>query len=324
VLTSLSGGLLGLLDRRFVLSAWLPALLLWGGLGALAVTGVGWPHAARWWLHQPGQFQVTLLAIALAWVTFCAYLLAALVPALIRAGEGYWPRWLSWLSRRCRGRHLHRRTAMQNDVAVFGRWHADYPLQPTAVMPTRLGNILRAAEDHALDRYGINAIVVWPRLYVLLPSQFTAAIAAAKTPLDLMAAIGALAVAFTAAGTAIAIAMLPWYAALACAGGGLVVACLAYAGAVQAARPYAQLIRAAFDVHRGLLLDAAGLRRPRTYQDERLQWQQLSHLWLQGAPDGPEGAALLGYPGDEPASVPSPQGLRRFLRGGNGKATPTR
>jgi hypothetical protein len=309
----MSGGLLGLLDRRFALSAWLPAVLLWGGLGALAVTGLGWPRAARWWLHQPGQFQVTLLALGLAWVTFSAYLLAALVPAFIRAGEGYWPGWLSRLSRWSRGRHLRRHAAMRNDAAVFGHLHADYPLRTASVMPTRLGNILRAAEDHALDRYDIDAIVVWPRLYVLLPGQFTAAIAAAKTPLDLMAVIGALAVAFTAAGTAIAAAMLPWYAVLACASGGLAIACLAYAGAVRAARPYAQLIRAAFDVHRGLLLDAAGLRRPRTYQDERRQWRQLCHLWLQGTPEGPEGAALLGYPGAEPDAAPPPRGLRRFL-----------
>jgi hypothetical protein len=88
---------------------------------------------------------------------------------------------------------------------------------------------------------------------------------------------------------------------------------------VQAARPYAQLIRAAFDVHRGLLLDAAGLSRPHSYQEERRQWQQISHLWLQGTPEGPEGAALLGYPAAEPAAVP-PRGLRRFLRGLSGKA----
>lgn len=300
MLTSLSGGLLGLLDRRFVLSAWLPAMLLWGGLGTLVATGVGWPTAVHWWLSQPGQFQVVLLVVALAWITFWAYLVAALIPAFIRSGEGYWPRWLSWLAAWRRSRHLARQAALGKDAAAFARWHADYPLRAANVRPTRLGNILRAAEDHALDRYGINAIVVWPRLYVLLPDQFTAAMAAAKTPLDLMAVIGALAAAFTVAGTTIAAIMLPWYAALACAAGGLLVACLAYAGAIQAARPYAQLIRAGFDVHRGLVLDTIGLRRPRTYGEERSQWQQLSHLWLQGAPEGPAGASLLGYPGLPP------------------------
>jgi hypothetical protein len=320
MLTSLGGGLLGLLDRRFVLSAWLPAMLLLGGLGALVVTGIGWSTSVHWWLTRPGQFQVVLFVLALAWVTFCAYLIAALVPAFIRIGEGYWPRWLSWLAGWCRNRQLVRQTELGKDAAAFGRWHADYPLRSGSVMPTRLGNILRAAEDHALDRYGINAIVVWPRLYVLLPDQFTAAMAAAKTPLDLMAVIGALATVFTVAGTTIAAIMLPWYTALACGVGGLLVGLLAYAGAVQAARPYAQLVRSGFDVHRGLLLDAAGLRRPRTYGEERKQWEQISHLWLQGTPEGPAGASLLGYPGlpptdSAPPSVPAATpGGWHFLR----------
>jgi hypothetical protein len=297
MLTSVTGGLFGLLDRRFLLSAWLPAMLLWGGLGALVVTGTGWLAAVHWWLRQPGQFQGVLLVAALAWVTFWSYLVAALTPAFIRIGEGYWPGCLARLADSGRTRHQGRQATLGKDVAAFARWHADYPLRAADVMPTRLGNILRAAEDHALDRYGINAIVVWPRLYVLLPDRFTIVLAAAKTPIDLMAVIGTLAAAFTVAGTTIAAIMLPWFVALACFVGGLLVVRLAYEGAVQAARPYAELVRAGFDVHRGLLLDAMDMRRPRSYGEERGQWRQLSHLWLQGAPEGAAGASLLGYAG---------------------------
>jgi hypothetical protein len=39
---------------------------------------------------------------------------------------------------------------------------------------------------------------------------------------------------------------------------------------------------------RGLLLDAAGLSRPQSYGDERRQWEQISHLWYQGAPRVPQ------------------------------------
>ena len=42
----------------------------------------------------------------------------------------------------------------------------------TDIMPTRLGNVLKASEVYAYDRYLIEAITVWPRLFSLLPSGF--------------------------------------------------------------------------------------------------------------------------------------------------------
>ena len=318
MLTSLTGGLLGLLERRFVLTAWLPALLWWGILGALILTGVGWSPATEWWLRQPAQFQVTLAVLALALVTFSACLVAALVPLFIRVGEGYWPSRSSRLYRWRQGKHRQRQAAM-SDPEVFARRYSDYPLRNDRVLPTRLGNILRAAEDHAVERYEINAIIVWPRLYVLLPDAFVAAIAASKTPLDLMSVIGAMASAFAVVGTIVSAFLLPWYAIVACFGGSVLVMWLAYQGAVQAARPYAQLIRAAFDVHRGLLLDATGLSRPQSYGDERRQWEQISHLWYQGAPAGPAGADLLGYPASKTTGRSPVRWPLRRTRSGNGR-----
>ena len=299
MLTSLGSGLMGLFGRRFLITAWLPSLLYWGGFGSLVITGIGWHRATGWWLRQPTEFKVVLAGLALAWITFFAYLLAAWIPLAIRLGEGYWPRrrpW-SWLQRRRRDKYAARLKSMGPDPGTFARRYIDYPAREDRVMPTRLGNILRSAEDHAVERYQINSVVVWPRLYVLLPDRFIAAVAAAKTPLDLMAGLAALGWLFAVSGTAVAAASLPWYAAVACFAGGMLVAWLGYVGAVQAARPYGQLIRAAFDVHRGLLLDAMQWTRPPSYAAERRQWEQISHLWYQGAPEGAAGAALLGYPG---------------------------
>lgn len=299
MLTSLGGGLLSFFSRRFTLTIWLPSLLFWSGITSLAVTGTGWGRAAGWWLRQPGEFKIVLTGLALAWITFCAYLLAALLPSLVKMAEGYWPRWWpwAWLARCRREAHVTRHTTMQQDPAELARLYLDYPLRESRVMPTRLGNILRSAEDHALDRYKINSVIVWPRLYMLLPDRFVAAIAAARTPLDLMTALAALATLFAASGAIVSAFLLPWYAPLSCLAAGLLITWMSYLGAVQAAYPYAQLIRAAFDVHRGLLLDEMQWTRPSSYAAEQRQWEQISHLWYQGAPEGAAGAAQLGYPG---------------------------
>jgi len=184
------------------------------------------------------------------------------------------------------------------------RLAADFPLRTDRVMPTRLGNILRAAEDHAYERYAINAVVVWPRLYVVLPDRFVAARPAARTPLDLMAAVGLLAATFTVARPTTALITLPLPAALPCLAGGLAPTLAGLQRRRTQRRPYGQLVRAAFDVHRTLLLDQMNLSRSRSYAAERQQWEQISRLWYQGAPDVADGARLLGYT-TEPAQRPT-------------------
>ena len=46
------------------------------------------------------------------------------------------------------------------------------PLDEDNLMPTRLGNVLRASEIYAHERYDIEGITIWPRLFQILPSQF--------------------------------------------------------------------------------------------------------------------------------------------------------
>lgn len=49
-------------------------------------------------------------------------------------------------------------------------YRLDYPLQTDNVLPTRFGNILRGAESYPNEQYGIDGVVMWPRLlYVIAP-----------------------------------------------------------------------------------------------------------------------------------------------------------
>jgi hypothetical protein len=50
------------------------------------------------------------------------------------------------------------------------------PLSPDDLMPTQLGNVLRASEMYAYERYAIEEITIWPRLMPVLPPEIVSQI----------------------------------------------------------------------------------------------------------------------------------------------------
>ncbi|MFF8293279.1 hypothetical protein ACF068_29240 [Streptomyces sp. NPDC016309] len=61
-----------------------------------------------------------------------------------------------------------------------------YPAERSLVMPTALGNVVRAVEGYGGERYGVDTVLVWPRLHPLLPEVVVKAEAQARTVLDLL------------------------------------------------------------------------------------------------------------------------------------------
>ncbi|WFE97503.1 hypothetical protein [Micromonospora sp. WMMD987] len=293
-----------LLDRRRLTTVWLPLLVFVGALGTVVVAGVGWGAARVWWggLGTEGS---SALVVALALLTILlGQLLAGYRTDLLRLFSGYWPALpgLTWLGRQMTARHqrVHAGRTGGDPTLFLG-----YPRRADRVLPTRLGNTLRAAEEHA-DRYGLDGVAAWPRLYVVLPEQFVAAFSSAATGLEAAVTISVLGAGFALLGGGLAAAVLPWYGALACVWGGIGVALLGYRAAARAAVPYAQLVRTAFDVHRFALLEAMRLELPPSFGAEREQWLQLGKVWYAGWPDSDRASALR-YPQPvEPAEVGGP------------------
>jgi hypothetical protein len=153
----------------------------------------------------------------------------------------------------------------------------DYPAAD-AVLPTKLGNILRAAEHRAGSRYGLDAITIWPRLYPLLADKTAAVLNDLRDQLDLAVRFCVMFLLATVI-TAACLAPYGWW--LAVAAGTLAGAGLSYQAALSAAAAYGQAVEAAFDLHRFDLLTALHLSLPADLASEVQANQQLSRFLRQ-------------------------------------------
>ncbi len=141
-----------LFDRRFILGLLLPTFVFSAGVGALIATDLGWTQTIHWWQHLGTSRQVTLAIAAVVGLVFVATVLGTQVVAMTRVLEGYW-RW-SWADKTIGavGRKWQRRrlTQLANDTTAMGyqRQYLTFaPAELGDVLPTRLGNTLRAAES---------------------------------------------------------------------------------------------------------------------------------------------------------------------------------
>ncbi len=114
-----------------------------------------------------------------------------------------------------------------------------------------------------MDRYDIDAVLIWPRLYNLLPERIITSIADAHGDLDFMLVISSLMGVFAIFGTgSLLIIGAPIWLILVCLLGGLLVSWLAYKGSLGYAIIYAQQIKSTFDLYRNELLRQMHLPLP--------------------------------------------------------------
>ncbi|MFJ9207843.1 hypothetical protein [Streptomyces sp. NPDC102264] len=263
-------------SRRLLFTSALPALVFSAvllGIGLEAAAGAdarsaaelgsGLGSALAGWSDRPASVRSVHAAGFVLAVTLLTALLAAHRVTLLRWAEGYWPGRLGRrLGARRASRHERVRARLRGDVRAgspdaYETLYLHYPLPGMPVLPTRLGNVLRGAEDYPRTRYGIDAVLVWPRLFPLLPASFTAAFASSRARLDAALAATALSGVFTVAATGgTVVGGSPWLAAVSLVAGAL-GALTGYRAALTAAVVHGQQIRVAFDLYRGLLLDTA-------------------------------------------------------------------
>jgi hypothetical protein len=282
-------GLVSYLPTYAVL--WFVLVLVWAGAPGSHVR-----FKAAW--HTASNLGAGPLVLVVVAVGLVALLLHPLQLPLVRLLEGGWPAWLG--SGRARRRQLRRKgrlreaagklpqppaVATEGEVCEAGiagtLLRARYPLPDHLVRPTALGNALAAMEDTAGRPYGLDAVVAWPRLYPLLGDRAKAIVDDRRDTMDGLARMSASA-AFAAVAAAGLLWRAGWWELLVLVP--VLVAALAYHGAVTAARAYGEAVHLCFDLHRFDLYRAQHLELPRDIDGERRLGAALSDLWRQGVP----------------------------------------
>ena len=320
----------GLFDRRFVLGLLLPTFAFSAGVGALIATDLGWTKTISWWQNLGTSRQVTVAIAAAVGLVFVATVLGTQVVAITRALEGYW-RW-AWTDKTIgeagRRWQRHRLTRLARDTSAMGylrQYLAFPPAELGDVLPTRLGNTLRAAESYPGDgeRWGLDAVFWWPRLYLIIPDSARQQVDDARASMDQMSVLSMLSAAFAAVAVGFGVTGLPLAVWGSCAAGALVLSWLTYRAAITSAAAFGDLVRSCFDLFRNDLLTHLGWPLPERLPDERALWNALGQqLYRRGTSS--QGQGLINAPRVPSRSAPQnpeparPGRFRQFLHGGFG------
>ena len=184
------GGIPKLFDRTFVIGFFLPASLLFSGVMAILLTFQQIGTDTRQFFIDKSTFGATLSAVV---VWLLSILLMAINRPFIRLLEGYGTTnpfrfflrehktrfrnkiepLLNKMTAIIRARQTGDKEPEQEDDFRLRLWEAvtEYPENIENVLPTRLGNVMRAYERYSDVVYNMEAIVLWPRLSLIIPED---------------------------------------------------------------------------------------------------------------------------------------------------------
>lgn len=267
-----------------------PSFLFWAGGFGMYVWQTGWQtvlnQAQVLTPFQQGSWIILVLLV----LVFSSVFMQAMRFPVLRILEGYWPRpfrslsvkIVAWRRPRYEKQYEELRylTSVdpesldpgQHDKLIWlDMWAHWQPVRTDDLLPTELGNILRARERSPGRKYGLDAIVCWPRLWPLLPENVRSDLANSRTSLDSLTELWFWGLLFSLW----AFWTTPWAVVIS-----LAWMVMTYSLVLQAAMVYGDLLETAFDLHRFSLYDAMGWPRPKNNQQEKTFGSQLTeYLW---------------------------------------------
>jgi len=297
--TGFVAGIGGKLAERWLLLILTPAFAFWGGGVAAWAWGRGWSDGwtelGNWIKRLSSAEQIALAVGAFILVSVSGVVVQRITLPMLRLLEGYWPGWLDPVSGWVIGLGAPRIARLQRErdklAARLDEGHASASEQrrhlaldrrlrriPTEAnddvlvrrMPTALGNVLRSSESWPADKYGLDAVKCWARLWLVLPDATRSELTSARTLVDATASVVTWALLF------VVCTFWAWWAAPI----GLLVAGVSYRMLVSSAAAYGDLVEAAFDIHWRLLYEALEWPQPRTPAEQKAFGEALTeYLW---------------------------------------------
>src|ERR1700723_62574 len=182
------------------------------------------------------------------------------------------------------GRTDHRTSDLGSQYGLLAEiLNTSLPSDEGLLLPTRLGNVIRSFEHYSTPAYGMDAIVLWPRLLSKIDSAFASTIDEAKSAFDfmlncsflsLLTALGIVAIGLSRT-TPLAwekdVAWI-WRAALFA-----LISMASYQFSIGCAKAWGDQVKAAFDLYRLDLLKSLGYQKqPTSYVEEVAIWSKIS------------------------------------------------
>ena len=312
----------GVLSRKFVVGFFIPAFF-----GALALKLLVADAAVPRGLREAGAGTQILILGGVA--LLIGLLLWGVHYSLIRVLEGYWLI-APTLPNRTGPRDVSKPTKSGRSIRLaFGQWKRSrwqaarehliemrdqpigldasqeqksrrtnaaeqltsrFPPESRMVLPTELGNVIRAFEQHPRERYGLDGINTWPNIVTMLTESERADLDEKTT--DVAFWVNSLTV--VVLGGALLFVERLWHPPgelmqtatieLAIAGSVAGLGVWMYRQLIGAAARWGEPVRAAFDMHRLELYDRLGIRRPYTQHEYVEAGRAINRLLAFGEP----------------------------------------
>jgi len=203
---------------------------------------------------------------------------------VIRVYEGYkFPLWLSaYLKNRISKKWQTVEERVGQDPQKLESLTLKFPTELRFIMPTRLGNILKASELYPWICYDIDAVVIWPRLFQLITKEQAQDISSLKNDMVFLLNLSWVSYLSSLVWIALTLFFVSWHGVF------VVIVSVAagylfYRLSLAPALNYGLMVRVMFDLYRVPLLKALGEEQVENLNDEIKAWKMISDYFKQGA-----------------------------------------